>query len=131
MAINVSTVHAYICENTGSRKGHTSWIIGIHSDEWYNESELERFIQNNDEYDLTHDWTSTAGTGRNIFGVAKSFGHGRPGPIMNISEPIINEWVKEHSDKEIIVLYNVLCEGTYEQEETIMKQIVEWFDGQL
>ena len=129
--LNVSTVYAYVCENTGSKKGHTSWIIGIQTDEWYTVSELEIFIKNNDEYELIHDWTNTAGTGRDLFGVSRLFGHGTPGPIYFIPEPVLNGWVKNNNSKEVGELYNILQNGSMEQVQKRINEMIKWYHDKL
>ncbi len=37
---------AFICRNTGSRKGYRQWFFGVQTGHWHNESALEKFIKN-------------------------------------------------------------------------------------
>ena len=77
LSFNAYTVYAYVCENTGSRKGHREWFFGLQTGTWYYESPLESFMKQAHPNQLTHRWTSYAGTGKNIFGQSMSYGHGR------------------------------------------------------
>lgn len=69
---------AFICENTGSQKGYREWRPGLRTGVWYRESHLEQFLRQQHPSDLTYRWTCCQGTGRNIFGQSRSFGHGFP-----------------------------------------------------
>jgi len=73
---------AFICENTGSRKGYREWFLGLQTNKWYEESKLEDFVKKEYPNEFQHRWTSYQGTGRNIFGIAIVRRHGRPGPIL-------------------------------------------------
>ena len=77
LSFNAYTVFGYVCENTGSRKGHREWFFGLQTGAWYYESPLETFMKQAHPNQLTHRWTSYAGTGKNIFGQSMSYGHGR------------------------------------------------------
>lgn len=76
-AFEVCTDYAYVCENTGSRKGHREWFFGRKSHVWYYRSPLELFMQQTHFDLLEHRWMSYAGTGKNIFGQSMSWGHGK------------------------------------------------------
>jgi hypothetical protein len=104
--------YAFICENTGSRRGHREWVLGtaglplgLKTRRWYWESPLETFIRNKYPQDLDHRWTSYAGTGRDIYGLVVMRAHGRPGPILSFTR-IIPMWVTNSTDVEKKRLYD-------------------------
>jgi hypothetical protein len=98
----------FICENTGSHKGYTSWLGGIHTGRWHRESKLESFIVAKHPERLEHRWTSYAGTGYNIFGRRVLCGHGRPGAIMQINPEALNRYVGSLTDEATLELYELL-----------------------
>ena len=89
------TDRGYICENTGSRMGYREWFFGIKTNEWYYESELERFMEARHPAELQHRWTSYRGTGSSLIPVMKSYGHGRPGLIVTPTRERFDEYVRE------------------------------------
>ncbi len=100
----------FICENTGSYKGHIEWFFGQQTSYWYEKSALENFIQKNyPDINIEHRWTSCSGTGRNIFGMALLYGHGRPGPIMDIPYGLLDEWIHTGEPERIRELYELLA----------------------
>ena len=74
---------AFVCEYTGSRQGYREWLFGVRTGAWYRESALEAFLRAEYPGELDHKWTSYMGTGRGL--LVKSFGHGHPGPILQLS----------------------------------------------
>lgn len=102
---------AYICVNTGSRKGYTEWLTGKRTKEWYWESPLEAFIKAKHADILKHDWVSYAGTGKNIFGMTGLFGHGRPGPIYDLPQRNFEAWIEGMDAEEKLNVYKVLSSG--------------------
>lgn len=76
-AFEVCTDYAYVCENTGSRKGHREWFFGLHTGAWDYQSPLDTFMQQTHPDQLEHRWMSYAGTGKNILGQSMSWGHGK------------------------------------------------------
>ena len=103
----IYTKRAYMCENTGSTKGHKDWYFGLRSGDWYESSPLEDFIRQKYPNELKHRWTSYAGTGINLYGQSISFGHGRPGGIRQISF-WLKYWCPLKSDAEKKALYDLL-----------------------
>ena len=57
------------------------------------------------------DWVSYAGTGRNIFGGATLYGHGRPGPILLLKPEAIDDYFHVASQTEKRRLYDVFSSG--------------------
>ena len=106
--IVVRTNYAYICEHTGSRKGHTQWWSGNKTDEWYKTSAVETFIREKFPDQLQQQWTSYAGTGHNIYGSKILFGHGRPGPILQVPIDWLNQWFESLSEAEKKAFYELL-----------------------
>jgi hypothetical protein len=45
MTLIVCRDFAFICENTASRHGYREWIFGSRTGEWYQQSAIESFIQ--------------------------------------------------------------------------------------
>lgn len=107
--IQVCRDWAFICENTGSRKGYRQWTFGPKTGHWYKKSPLEDFVAGHSPTALTNRWTSYAGTGRNIFGTPVLYGHGRPGAILRFDPAIQARWIKHHSGEEVIELYNLFA----------------------
>lgn len=119
---------AYICVNTGSRKGHTEWMTGYRTKEWLWESSLESFVKREHPDILQHNWISYAGTGKNIFGGKTLHGHGRPGPIALMPKDVFNEWINQLSDSEKVQVYEALSS---EDRERIANLIDESWDRVL
>jgi len=102
---------AYICKNTGSRKGYRQWFFGAETGRWYHESELEEFMRANYSTQLQEDWVSYMGTGKNVFGVSMSFGHERPGPIMHADSERLDTYVRSLDDAGKKSLYELFSSG--------------------
>ncbi len=111
---------AFICENTGSRKGYRQWCIGLRSGHWYHESRLEQFMRQEHSSDLRNCWTSYAGTGKSVFGTAILYSHESPGPIINIPEELLDWYVDTLDDKARLSLYHLFSSR---QREKIEKEI--------
>lgn len=75
--------------------------------------------------ELRQAWVSYAGTGRNIFGGATLYGHGRPGPIIHLSPELIAAYCGKASEAEQRRLYDVLSRGSPEAVEMLVQRIVE------
>lgn len=93
---------SFICQNTGSQKGYREWFFGLTTSDWYERSELEKFIEENHNNKLKFSWVSYKGTGYGL--LTKTCGHGRPSNIM-FSTKAVNECVKSLSDSEKLSLY--------------------------
>jgi len=114
---------AFICENTGSRKGYRQWCIGLRSAPWYRESRLELFMRKEHPAELANRWTSYAGTGKNILGRPILFGHGDPGPILHVPAEFLDRYV-EGSDSQIrLELYRVLALGSRGEVESEIRRV--------
>jgi hypothetical protein len=111
LPIRVKTRVAFICENTGSRYGFTVWRIGGKTANWYKASPLEEFMKQKHPDKLQHQWTSYAGTGKNIFGQNLSFGHGLPGHILQVDNRLMEMYLAKISDEEKFSLYQKLASG--------------------
>ena len=119
---------AFICENTGSRKGHRRWAFGPETGHWYKEAPLEEFITKNDPDALVHRWTSYARTGRNIFGLPMRHGHGHPGAVYGFDHYIQSRWIVRSSPEEVRKMYNLLVS---DDEVAINKRIRDIWDEVL
>jgi hypothetical protein len=113
---------AFICENTGSRQGYRQWPFGLKTGHWYKTSPLEEFIRSDDPNALRHRWTSCAGTGKNIFGKAILFGHGRPGAIMRLDHEIQRKWIEKNDAAKVRQFYDLLVS---DDEEKLEKRIMD------
>jgi hypothetical protein len=99
---------AFIYENSGSRQGYRQWPFGLKTGHWYKTSPLEDFIQSEAPGALVHRWTSYAGTGKNIFGMAILRGHGRPGAIMRLDHEIQRKWIEKNDAATVRQFYDLL-----------------------
>jgi hypothetical protein len=115
---------AFICEHTGSRKGHREWFFGGRSGDWYEESKLETFVKARPG-GVEHRWTSYAGTGKNIFGRSLLHGHGMPGPILQLRMEWLDAYVEHLDDGEKMRLYELFKSG---DNEAIEKEVRKAFD---
>jgi len=114
---------AFICENTGSRKGHIEWFFGKRTAYWYEQSVFEDFMQKNyPDINIEHRWTSYTGTGRNIFGMALLDGHGRPGVIMDIPPEMLDEWIQTSEPERVRELYELMVS---DKTEDVKKQRID------
>lgn len=97
----------FICQNTGSQYGYREWFFGYKSNEWTKKSELENFISAHHKDLFKNEWVSYAGTGKNIFGISVSFGHGRPSNIAFMDINDLNDYVKSLNQNERLELYKI------------------------
>ena len=121
----VVTDRSYICENTGSKKGHREWIFGAHTNNWYRKSELERFMEISHPNLLKHSWTSFAGDGRSLIPLTISRGHGRPGPILSLDSELLDQHVSSLSDAQRLELYQIFSNGSKNDIRLKVESIVE------
>jgi hypothetical protein len=119
------TDRAYICENTGSRKGHREWFFGAHTNPWYRKSELERFMEAKHPDLLKHRWTSYMGSGRSLIPLVQSCGHGRPGPIFFLDSNLLDNLVLSVADDQRLVLYRTFSEANKEAIQMKIDSIIE------
>ncbi|MBN2291074.1 MAG: hypothetical protein JXM70_01540 [Pirellulales bacterium] len=126
--IEVSRDWAFICENTGSRKGYRQWSFGPKTGHWHEKSPLEEFVAEHKPDALAHRWTSYAGTGKNIFGSSLSFGHGSPGAVLQFEHSLQDWWIERHSEEEVIELYGLFV---YENQTAIDKTVTEIWEEYL
>lgn len=116
---------AFVCEYTGSRKGSREWIFGLETGAWYKESPVEAFIKQTFPSELEHQWTSYAGTGRNIFGSALVRAHGSPGPILQLPIDVLAEYSAVASPAEMKHLYETMRRGSDSERKTIPVQVLD------
>jgi hypothetical protein len=116
---------AFVDECTGSRKGYREWFFGAQSGHWYQESSVETFMRTNQPNVFQQRWTSYAGTGKNIFGMKISFGHGRPGYVLWLKPEDINRYCERNGDKAKRHMYDVLSSGNQNAIRELSEQIFE------
>jgi hypothetical protein len=100
--------YGFICENTGSRKGYREWFFGLETNKWYRESELEAFLRTEHPESLENRWTSYFGNGSSLIPLLKSYGHGRPGAILEVEEQVFNEFVRSLTSEHRLEFYRDL-----------------------
>ena len=120
-----ATDRGYICENTGSRKGHREWPFGVLTNPWYRKSELERFIESEHPELLKHRWTCYMGNGRSLIPGLQSRRHGRPGPIFSLNPNLLDDHVLTLSDDRRLGLYQLLSEAPKEAIEVKIDSVIE------
>ncbi|MHC4545901.1 MAG: hypothetical protein ACYS9C_12975 [Planctomycetota bacterium] len=115
---------AFICENTGSRKGDRAWFFGVKTGHWYKESRLEEFMKTNYPDDLSYRWVSYEGTGKNIFGTPVLYGHGRP-ELAHLPYEVFNRYLEHIDDKEKRRLYEIFSSADVQRIEDEVSRIWE------
>ena len=116
---------AFVCENTGSQKGYRQWFTGHRTGRWYQESHLERFMEQAHPGVLQHQWVSYSGTGKNILGQAILFGHGRPKHISMLDGAALDRYVDRLDDAGKLSLYHTLASGQHSEIEVHMEKALE------
>jgi hypothetical protein len=123
LSAQVCRDYAFICENTGSQKGCRQWRFGLQSGHWYRESRLEQFMRKEHPSEFANRWTSYAGTGKNILGQPVLFGHGRPGPILDVPAGFLDRYVDGLSNQAKLDLYRMLASGPPEEIERELRKV--------
>lgn len=70
-------------------------------------------------------WVSYAGTGRNIYGEAMFYGHGRPGMILHLDLDVLDEYCAQASDAEKRRLCDVFSHAVPSEIEKVRNHIYE------
>ena len=127
IALLLLTVQAYrdwafICENTCSRKGYRQWTFGLKTGHWYKKSPLEDFIQTEAPNALVYRWMSYAGTGKNIFGMTISYGHGFPGAATQLDHETLRKWMEKNDAATVRQLYDLLVS---DDQKKLEKQVMD------
>ncbi len=103
----IYTDYNFICENTASRKGHRQYFCGLKTHRSYEQSVVEKFIQEKFPDQLRHRWTSYAGKSHYLFG-GMGYGHGRPGNILLLPLDKFALWFAKLSETEKKEFYDLL-----------------------
>lgn len=114
----------FVDQNTGARKGYRQWFFGLRTGHWYHATALESFMRGKYPTELRQKWVSYQGTGRNILGEPSLFGHGRPGPIINLSPRVIDKYCEQASDLEKKQLYDALASGLPQTVQKAVDQVM-------
>lgn len=114
---------AFIDRNTGSRKGYREWFLLWRTGSWHHVSALETFMRSKHPGQFQQKWISYAGTGRDIFGQARLFGHGRPGPIVMLPPEILDSYCRLASETEQRRLYDLFSGGEREKIQSEVDRI--------
>ncbi len=115
----------FVCEHTASRKGYRRWFTGLRTSQWYSASRLEEFMLEKHPQDLTHRWVSFMGTGRNLFGGAGSFLHGKPDETLFVFRKQFDDHVDSLDDAGKLELFRVLASGQDDQIEAHLAPVRE------
>jgi hypothetical protein len=115
---------AFVCENAGSQKGYRQWFTGHRTGQWYQESHLERFMEEQHPGMLQHQWVSCSGTGKNILGQAILFGHGRPAQAVMLDLAAFDRYVDSLDDVGKLSLYQTLASGQHSEIEAHMEKVL-------
>jgi hypothetical protein len=115
----------FIDQNTGARKGYREWFFGGRTGFCYRETALETFMHTKHPAEFRQQWVSYAGTGRNVFGGATVFGHGRPGPIIQLRPEMIDEYCGQASESEKKGLYDALASGKRDVIQEAVNRVIE------
>lgn len=121
-SVQVCRDWAFVCENTGSRKGHRQWTFGPTTGYWYQRSPLEEFMESQQPDALAHRWTSYSGIGKNAFGRPVLHGHGRPGVILRLNHDIQRQWIAKQDPATVLELYDLLVS---DDEAAIQRQVAD------
>jgi len=113
---------AFICENTGSRKGHkvTLWLFKTR--EWYTESALETFMRTTYPAELRHRWVSFRGDGYNIVGDLVIRAHGAP--LLQLAPDSINDYMAHLDNGKKKALYDQLSKNDFETTKRICDEVM-------
>jgi len=112
---------AFVCENTGSRKGYRESFWVVKKERWYTQSSLERFIREKYPAEFRHQWVSYKGDGYNIGGSRIVRAHGSP--RMKLAIQTIDEYVGKVSDMKKKELYDCFSKGDYEATRAKMDEV--------
>ena len=113
---------AYICENTGSRKGHKVTLYVFKTGKWYKESGLETFMGQKYPAELRHRWISFRGDGYNILGDRVIRAHGAP--QLQLTPDVVGECVALVDDASKKALYDQLSKGEYETTKKVSEEVM-------
>ena len=105
--------------------GYRKWFFGFKTNNWYQTSTLEKFIQDTSPEDLSHRWTSCQETGNNLFGMSISFAHGDPGAVNLLNDDVLGSWIAINDPTTIRNFYDLLVT---DKEDLIEKRINEIFE---
>ena len=114
---------AFICENTGSRKGYREWFIGIKSNRWYRASALEQFMGKHYPNELNYNWCSYMGTKKTVFGQPTCREHGSPGPLISFPTDIFTAYIERIDNSQKKALYNLFASGNESAIEAKLAEI--------
>jgi hypothetical protein len=128
--VRVYEDRAYVCENTASRYGYREWPNGSRTGMWYEKSPLEEFMERKHPGVLRHRWSSYAGTGKNLIGTPRSFGHGAPGGAYWLTKKnVLRKWMDRHTKAETKDLYDTLATGSPSTGRSLCEAIYEEAKG--
>jgi len=125
LPIQVCRDWAFVCENTGSKKGNREWIFGLKTGHWYIASPLEGFMRKHAVHVVSHRWTSYAGTGKTMIGRVGVRGHGRPGVILQLDHEILEKWIEKHDASEVRRLYDLFVSDNQTEIEVKIRNMLE------
>lgn len=122
--VEIKTRHSFICDVTGSRYGYTEWFFGGRTSNWYEKTELEKFVEEKHPTELQHRWSTQGNTGKDIFGRNIVFRCGPRPPLLRLSPPLIADYCFKASDKEKFETYQSLLHANRQEAENIADSIL-------
>ena len=75
--------------------------------------------------EFQQEWVSYAGTGRNLFGGATLYGHGRPSRIIMLKPEVIDDYCGQASETENRRLYHVFAGGEPDKIQELVNHVYE------
>jgi hypothetical protein len=103
----VYTNFGYINIYTGSTKGHTQVMLLGEVNNWERKSELANRLDKINGIQILEDYVSYNGTGKTLFGISRSYGHGNPGHAIYLAGTTFDKIIKACTDDEIEELYKI------------------------
>ena len=124
LVVEVRCDKGWICGQCGSRKYQTQWAWGSRSAPLVEVSALGKWLLTKSS-EHTHDWRNIQGTGRSVFGRSIGSRHGLAPPILSMPAELLNRFVASASEPDLHEFVQVMCDGTAEEQETLIRRTCE------
>ena len=116
----------YFCENTGSRKEHRKWIVGLESHHRQHTSDLETFMRADHPTLLKNRWSCFSSGDHHIFPIKCSGGSSIIGPISFLDLSSLNKHLRSPNKFKKLNLYQTFASA---DEDAIHRTIFEILDN--
>jgi hypothetical protein len=114
----------YINIFTGSTKGHLEIPIFGNVKSWHKQSIFEQRLRKIKGLKIEEEFISCAGTGKTLFGIPRSHGHGNPGHSVYLASDSLTDTIIACSDDEIRELYQINLRKDSKAFDLFIKNIV-------